>query len=157
MTTDKKLNITLLAARIILALAVLGHGVQKLFGWFGGYGFDATVGFFTDTIGLPYIFAVLIILTETIGMIALILGLFGRWLSISVILIMLGAIFTVHGSVGFFMNWDGTLQGEGYEFHLLAIGLALPIAIHGAGAYSLDQYILNRLAKVNKSKNALPV
>src|SRR5690349_21489541 len=119
--TDKKFDLTLLTIRLVVAFVMLAHGVQKLFGWFGGFGFDATMGFFTQTMGLPYLLALLIILAETIGMLFLIAGLFSRYISLIVIAIMAGAIFTVHGSHGFFMNWFGTLKGEGYEYHILVI------------------------------------
>lgn len=102
-TLINTLDITLLLARIFLAGIVFAHGAQKLLGWFAGYGFSATADYFVETIGLPYLFAVLIILAESVGMIVLALGLFSRILSASVILIMLGAIFTEHGQFGFFM------------------------------------------------------
>lgn len=140
-------DIGLFIGRLVLSTVIAGHGFQKLFGWFGGYGFDATVNFFTSTVGLPYIVAVLIILTETAGMIALAAGLFSRILSVSLILILFGAIFTVHGAQGFFMNWSGAQGGEGYEYHLLAIGLASVISVNGSGKISLDALIRARLSK----------
>ncbi len=78
-----KLNFTLALTRMVVGFVVLSHGVQKLFGWFGGYGFEGTMGFFTNTIGLPYAFGVLIIIAETFGMLALMAGLFTRFLSIA--------------------------------------------------------------------------
>jgi putative oxidoreductase len=133
-----------LALRLILGVVVLSHGVQKLFGWFGGFGFDGTVNFFTQSIGIPYPFAVLIILAETFGMLLLILGIFGRYLAGSIIVIMAGAIITIHGANGFYMNWSGNLAGEGFEYHLLAIGLALALAMNGTGSYSLDRFLFKR-------------
>jgi putative oxidoreductase len=78
-------------------------------------------------------------------MLALIAGFAARLLAITLILIMLGAIITAHGEFGFFMNWFGTQGGEGYEYHLLVIGLALVIALNGAGAYSIDAYIQSKV------------
>ena len=144
MITNKKFDLTLLLSRVILGTVVLGHGVQKLLGWFNGYGFDGTMGFFTETIGLPYIFGLLIILTETVGMLALILGLFGRFIAGSLIVIMVGAIITTHGQFGFFMNWNGNQGGEGYEFHLLIIALSLVTTILGSGGYSLDHLLFSK-------------
>ncbi len=138
------LDVTLLLTRIFLGGIVFAHGAQKLFGWFAGYGFDGTVDYFTETIGLPYLLAVLIILAESIGMITLVLGLFSRILSASVILIMLGAIFAAHGQFGFFMNWSGTKAGEGVEFHLAIIALAAVVMLQGAGFYSIDNYLLRK-------------
>lgn len=137
-------DVTLLLTRIFLGGIVFAHGAQKLFGWFAGYGFDGTVDYFTETIGLPYLLAVLIILAESIGMIALVLGLFSRILSASVILIMLGAIFAAHDQFGFFMNWSGTKAGEGVEFHLAIIALAAVVMLQGAGFYSIDNYLLRK-------------
>ena len=60
---------------------------------------------------------------------------------------MVVAIFTAHASNGFFMNWAGSQKGEGFEYHLLAIGLALVVIIQGAGKASLDGLIASRLQK----------
>jgi putative oxidoreductase len=144
MLTNKKFDLTLLLSRVILGTVVLGHGVQKLLGWFGGYGFDGTMGFFTDTIGLPYIFGLLIIASETAGMLALILGFLGRFIALSLIVIMAGAIVTTHGQFGFFMNWSGNQGGEGYEFHLLVIALSTVTVLNGSGTYSLDQFLFSK-------------
>ncbi|RYY20803.1 MAG: DoxX family membrane protein, partial [Sphingobacteriaceae bacterium] len=50
-------NVTALIARIALGITVFPHGAQKLLGWYGGYGFEGTMGFLTGTAGLPYIIA----------------------------------------------------------------------------------------------------
>lgn len=127
-----------------IGMVVAAHGAQKLLGWFGGYGFDGTMGFFTEVIGLPYITALAIILLESAGMILLALGLYSRLLSGSMVLTMIGAILTTHGQHGFFMNWSGTQGGEGFEFHLLLIALSSVIMINGAGALSLDALIFRK-------------
>ena len=127
---------------------VAAHGAQKLLGWFGGYGFDGTMGFFTEVIGLSYIIALAIIQLESAGMIVLALGLFSRFLSGSLIVIMIGAILTTHSQHGFFMNWSGTQAGEGFEFHLLIIALSIVIMINGAGALSLDAMIFRKRSLV---------
>jgi putative oxidoreductase len=149
MKTNRTLDASLLISRIMLGIVIAGHGAQKLFGWFGGYGFDGTIGFFTGVVGLPYFLALSIMLAETIGMIALVFGFLSRIISTSLILIMLGAIITTHGQFGFFMNWSGVQAGEGFEFHLLVIALASVIAINGAGAFSVDAYIRSKLPKEN--------
>jgi putative oxidoreductase len=137
----KTFDITLLFTRMLIAVVIFGHGAQKLFGWFGGYGFDGTVGYFTTTVGLPYFLAVLIILAESLGMVALALGLFSRFIAGSVIAIMLGAVLITHAQYGFYMNWFGAQQGEGIEYHLLIMGLSAIIVVNGAGAYALDPAI----------------
>jgi putative oxidoreductase len=142
--SGNKFDISLLLVRVSLGGVVGMHGVQKLLGWFDGYGFEGTVGFFTQTIGLPYAFAVAIILAESVGMIALIAGLFSRVLSAVVIVLMIGAILTVHAPYGFYMNWSGAQGGEGFEYHLVVIVLSGLIILNGAGAFSLD-YVLKKM------------
>jgi putative oxidoreductase len=143
--TEKKLNVTLLVVRITVGFIVLAHGVQKLFGWFGGYGFTGTMEFFTEFIGLPYLLGLAIILAETAGMVSLISGLFTRFMAASVIVIMIGAIVTMHFDNGFYMNWEGTSKGEGFEFHLLIIVLAAVSLLFGPGNYSLDQLLTRKI------------
>jgi putative oxidoreductase len=152
--TDKKLDHTLLATRLTVAFVILAHGVQKLFGWFGGFGYEGTMGFFTQAMGLPYIVALLIIVAETFGMLALAAGLLSRFLSATVIAIMLGAIFTVHRANGFYMNWFGSQQGEGYEYHILVIALALITLVNGAGAFAVDNIFVTRKKKTISATDA---
>lgn len=154
MKTQKLKDTSLLIARIILGTVIAGHGSQKLLGWFGGFGFDGTMQFFTTAVGLPYILALLIILAESLGMVALIAGFGTRIFSAALIPIMLGAIITTHGQFGFFMNWFGAQGGEGIEFHLLVIALAALLSLNGAGTYSVDAYLQGRL---KDSKGALTV
>ena len=144
-STEKKLNVTLLVIRITIGLIVLAHGVQKLFGWFGGYGFTGTMDFFTESIGLPYLLGVAIILAETLGMVSLISGLFTRFMSASLIVIMVGAIVTMHFDYGFYMNWGGASKGEGFEFHLLIIVMAAVSLLFGPGDYSFDQFLTRKI------------
>lgn len=140
-TTNKTIDLTLLITRATLGTVVFAHGAQKLLGWFGGYGFEGTMGFFTNDIGVPYVVGLLIILAESVGMVALVLGLLSRLISASLVAIMAGAIVTTHLPYGFFMDWSSTQGGEGYEFHLLIIALAFVVILNGAGAYSLDHLI----------------
>jgi putative oxidoreductase len=153
MKTQKSIDITLLITRLIVGAVVFAHGAQKLFGWFGGYGFEGSMGFFINDIGLPYIFAFLIIIAESLGMIALIAGFLSRIVSGALVLIMLGAIVTTHFQYGFFMNWEGAQPGEGFEFHLLVIALSLVTVLNGAGSYSVDHVLL----KTFRSKAAQPL
>ena len=107
-----------LILRVALGGVIFAHGAQKLLGWYGGFGFEGTMGFFTQKMGLPWLIAFLVIIGESIGSLGLIAGLFTRFTAASFIVIMLGAIVTVHLPQGFFMNWFGQQQGEGFEFHL---------------------------------------
>lgn len=134
MATDK--DFAAMVARIFLGIIILPHGMQKLLGAFGGNGFEATMGFFTS-MAMPWIVAFLVIMAESLGALALILGLVGRFMSFGIFAVMLGATF-MHLDNGFFMNWFGAQSGEGFEYHLLAIGLALVVMIKGSGAASVD-------------------
>jgi len=127
--------------RVILGCVMLPHGAQKLFGWFGGFGFTNTMTYFTQTAGLPWIIAFLIIMGESLGSLGLIVGFFTRLSALGLICIMLGAITTVHIPNGFFMNWFGKQAGEGFEYHLLVIGICIPLLISGGGKYSVDGLI----------------
>jgi len=124
--------------RIVLGLILFPHGAQKMLGWFGGYGFNGTMGFLTGTAGLPWIMAFLVIAIEFFGAIALIVGFATRIVAVGIISLFTGIIATSHLQNGFFMNWYGNLKGEGYEFHLLIIGMAIALLISGAGKWSID-------------------
>ena len=133
--------------RLALGIVIFPHGAQKLLGWFGGPGLGPTLAFFSETMGLPPALGVLIIGAEFFGGLALILGAFSRVAAVGIGAIMLGAVFTVHASNGFFMNWIGTQPGEGFEYHLLALGLATATLIAGSGSLSIDRVIARRLGR----------
>jgi putative oxidoreductase len=132
--------------RVTLGLVMFPHGAQKLLGWFGGFGFDGTMGFFTQKMGLPWIIAFLIIIGESFGSLGLLAGFLTRFAAASLAVIMLGAITMVHLPHGFFMNWGGQQQGEGYEYHLLVIGIAAALLITGGGRWSVDRVVAERIA-----------
>ena len=131
--------------RVILGCVMFPHGAQKLFGWFGGFGFTNTMTYFTQTTGLPWIIAFLIIMVESLGSLGLILGFFTRLSAFGLICIMVGAIITVHIPNGLFMNWFGKQAGEGFEYHLLVIGISIPLLISGGGKYSVDGLINKKI------------
>jgi putative oxidoreductase len=131
-------------ARLALGIVILPHGAQKLLGWFGGGGVSGTIGFFQSAWGIPAALTVLVIAAESFGALALIMGLAGRFAALGIAAVMTGAVLLQHASVGFFMNWTGTQAGEGFEFHLLAVGLALVVAIKGSGALSIDRVLASR-------------
>ena len=132
------------AARLALGIVMFPHGAQKLLGWFGGHGFSGTMGYFTESVGLPWIAAFLVIVAEFFGSLGLIAGFLGRVAAAGIAAIMVGAIVTTHLPHGFFMNWTGNQAGEGFEFHLLALGLAAVVLIRGSGAASVDRWISTR-------------
>lgn len=133
--------------RVMLGIVFFPHGAQKLLGWFGGYGFSGTMGFFTGTMGIPAVFAFLAIIAEFFGSLGLITGLLTRVSAFGLTVNMLVAIFTTHLANGFFMNWTGQQAGEGFEYHLLALALLLVILVKGAGNFSVDRVIANKNEK----------
>jgi putative oxidoreductase len=132
---------TLTIVRLVLGLTFFMHGAQKMLGWFGGYGFHGSMGFFTQQLGIPAPLAFLAICAEFFGGLGLLVGLLSRIAALGIIVNMLVAIATVHHVNGFFMNWTGQQKGEGFEFHLLAIALAIVVLIKGSGAVSIDRAI----------------
>ena len=134
-----------LVMRLALGVVIFPHGAQKLLGAFGGHGFAGTMGYLTGSIGLPSPLAFLVIFAEFFGSLALILGALTRLAALGIGAVMIGAIATVHMKVGFFMNWAGQAKGEGFEYHLLALGLVVALMIVGGGRFSLDR-ILARVA-----------
>ncbi|MFQ5579915.1 MAG: DoxX family protein [Nitrospiria bacterium] len=145
--TDERWSSLIL--RVVVGLVIFPHGAQKLLGWFGGHGFLGTMGFFTDQMHLPVIVAFLVIIGESIGALAMIAGFFTRFVAASFIVIMSGAILLVHWPYGFFINWFGQQAGEGFEFHLLFIGIGLALMMTGGGRWSADRIIA---AKLKESK-----
>jgi putative oxidoreductase len=145
---------TPLILRLTLALVFFPHGAQKVLGWFGGYGFEGTMGFFTGTMHIPYAVALLPILTEFLAPFALVTGLLTRLAALALAVDMIVAVLTVHLANGFFMNWFGTQKGEGFEYHLLVIGLALALIVQGAGKRSLDA-LLARSFQNDPAKGAV--
>ncbi len=128
----------MLIVRLALGIVIFPHGAQKLVGWFGGHGFAGTMQFFTSQLGLPAVIAFLVIIAEFFGAISLITGFLGRVGAFGVLCVMLGAIFMIHLQNGFFMNWYGSQKGEGFEYHLLASGMALAVMVRGSGRFSID-------------------
>ncbi len=135
-TTD---DVALTVMRLMLGIVFFAHGAQKMLGWFGGYGFSGTMGFFTSQMHIPAVFAFLAIAAEFFGSIGLILGLLTRIAALGITGNMLVAVVMVHRHFGFFANWFGNQKGEGYEYHLLAIALSVALMIRGGGAFSADR------------------
>lgn len=136
-------DFSLTFARLLLGVVFFAHGAQKLLGWFGGFGFSGTVGAFTK-MGMPVALVFFVIFVEFFGGLSMLFGLLSRLAGLGITALMIGAILTVHIHNGFFMNWFGRQKGEGFEFHLLAIALAVLILVHGAGALSLDRLLSSK-------------
>jgi putative oxidoreductase len=130
-------GVTGLILRLTLTAVMFPHGAQKALGWFGGHGFKGTMKYFTDS-GIPTGFALLAIAAEFLGSLGFAVGLLTRVAAFGIACVMLVAIITVHWPHGFFINWYGNQKGEGIEYHLLALGIAITLIIVGAGTWSLD-------------------
>lgn len=134
-----------LIVRITLAFVMLPHGCQLLFGWFGGFGFTGTMNYFTQVEGLPWMIGFLVIALQFFGALAILVGFMGRFFAMAMAVLFFGMVVTSHWQHGFFMNWMGNQQGEGFEFHVLAIGLSLALLVSGSGAYSVDARLTKQL------------
>ena len=121
------------ALRICLGAILIPHGCQKLFGWFGGAGLERFATIFANIGYKPGLFWVLVVaLTEALGGLLLVLGLFTRVAALAVLIFMLNAIY-VTSAKGFF--WTA----GGLEYSLLIAFVALYFLIRGGGACSLDR------------------
>jgi putative oxidoreductase len=136
----------LLVLRVALAIVIFPMGAQKLLGWFGGAGFDGTMQFFS-ALGVPAGIAVLVIVSDFFGSLALAIGLVGRFAAFGTTMVMLGAMVLVHGQNGFFLNWNRDQAGEGIQFHLLVVAVAVVLMVNGSGAWSMDRLLLRRLTQ----------
>jgi putative oxidoreductase len=132
-------------ARVVLGLVIFPHGAQKMLGWFGGNGFSGTMGWFDQALHIPAPLAFLAIMAEFAGSLGLITGTLSRIAAFGIAVNLVVAILMVHLPNGFFMNWFGSQKGEGFEYHVLALGLALIVIIYGGGKASIDSFIENRI------------
>ena len=130
--------------RLVVGVVFFAHGDQKALGWFGGYGFAGTMGFFTGAMHIPAIFAFLAIAAEFLGGLGLIFGLLTRVAAFGIFCDMIVAVALVHARFGFFMNWTGAQKGEGYEYHILLLAASAFLMIRGAGAASVDRLLSSR-------------
>ncbi|MCL5023518.1 MAG: DoxX family protein [Nitrospirae bacterium] len=138
-------DISSLVLRVMLGVVFFPHGFQKLLGWFGGDGYPATMAVFTQKMGIPAFLAFLAIMAESLGSLGLLTGFLTRISALGIATNMVVAIFMVHIHNGFFMNWFGNKTGEGFEYHLLAIAIALALIIRGGGRWSVDKLLAKKL------------
>lgn len=129
----------LLILRVVLGIVFFPHGMQKLLGWFGGYGFAGTMDMFTTKLAIPAVFAFLAIMAEGLGSLGLITGFLTRVAAFGITVNMIVAVYLMHWQNGFFMNWFGNQKGEGYEYHLLVIAMGIALMIKGGGKWSVDK------------------
>lgn len=149
--TTNSNNWTALIVRLTLGIVIFPHGAQKLLGWFGGYGFNGTMGFLTSAAHLPWVLALLVILIEFFGSLFLIAGFATRIAALGMLANFIGIVYTSHFQNGFFMNWANTPNtGQGFEYHLLVIGISIALLIAGGGAASLDAALSKKKISNNK-------
>lgn len=141
LATDR--STSALVLRLTLAVVMFPHGAQKLLGWFGGPGFSGTTAYFAE-LGIPYVFGLLAIVAEFLGALALAAGFLSRIAAFGIGCVMIVAVWLEHLEFGFFMNWFGTMEGEGFEYHLLALGIVIAVLIAGSGRFSVDRWLLHR-------------
>jgi len=130
----------LLALRLALAVTIFPHGAQKLLGWWGGYGFSATMGAFTQMMGIPAPLALAVILTEFFAPLLLVLGLFTRLSALAIGVTMLVAALKVHLANGFFMP-------DGVEFFIPVVTISAVLLFKGAGRWALDTPLARKLGR----------
>ena len=126
--------------RVMVGITFIAHGVQKLFGIWGGAGLAGTGAYF-DSIGLSpgFPLAVAVGLTEFGGGLLLVAGTLTPYAAGALVLAMLGAIWKVHLANGYFLNWAITPgQGHGVEYNLVLIAALVCLAFTGPGAFSID-------------------
>lgn len=126
--------------RGMLGVVMFPHGAQKAFGWFHGPGVQGTLNAFSD-MGFPVWSTYILIFLESAGAVFLIAGVLTRIWALGFLISITICMALNHIQHGFFMNWYGQKQGEGFEFHLLVIAICLSLIISGSGRYSFDHLI----------------
>jgi putative oxidoreductase len=124
--------------RLALALVIFPHGAQKVLGWFDGAGFHKTVEMFVGA-GMPEPMAWLLMAIEFVGAAFLFFGFFTRICAFGIGGSQAICALMNHVQNGFFMNWAGTKAGEGFEYHILTVGIALALVFKGGGFLSIDR------------------
>lgn len=134
--SPRQMALALTIVRVVLGLAFIMHGGQKLF----VFGLAGVTGAFTQMgVPLPGLVGPFIAILEFFGGIALVLGLLSRVIGLLLACDMLGAIVLVHLKNGFFMP-------QGYELALALGAMALAVAVGGPGAFAIDDAIARRSA-----------
>jgi putative oxidoreductase len=135
-----------LLVRLALGIVMFPHGAQKVLGWFGGPGMTKTLQAFAG-MGFPAWSVAGLMAVESLGAVLLVFGFLSRLWAIGIGASMTICMFLNHVQNGFFMNWFGQQGGEGFEYHILVIGICLALLVKGGGALSVDR----RLCSVGNS------
>jgi putative oxidoreductase len=134
--------------RIALGAVILPHGAQKVLGWFGGQGMEKTLQAFA-AMGFPTWATACLMVVETLGAVLLILGFITRIWALGIGVSISICMYLNHLQHGFFMNWFGAQKGEGFEYHLLVIGICVALLIRGGGMISVDRGLGEEKKKYN--------
>jgi putative oxidoreductase len=134
-------SIPLFLIRLSLGAVMFAHGAQKALGWYGGPGIEKTIQIFTSKMNFPVWLILLLVVIEFFGSLGLIVGFLTRLAALGIGTSLAVCAYLNHFQNGFFMNWFGTQKGEGFEFHILAVGIALALVIKGGGFLSIDRVI----------------
>jgi len=124
--------------RLALGVVIFPHGAQKVLGWFGGAGLEKTLHTFGQ-MGFPVWATVLLMLVESVGALLLVAGFLTRLWAFGIGTSIAVCMLKYHVQYGFFMNWFGQQKGEGYEYHILILGIALALLVKGGGMLSVDR------------------
>jgi putative oxidoreductase len=141
--TKNDASMALLLIRLALGIVIFAHGAQKVLGWFGGAGFAGTIEVFRTNLSYPLWMVLLLMFIEFCGSLGLILGLMTRLSAVGIALIMVVCAYQNHLQNGFFMNWFGQKAGEGFEYHILVLGMCCALMSRGAGSFSLDHLFIS--------------
>jgi putative oxidoreductase len=135
-------SLTPIFLRLSLGVVMFAHGAQKVLGLFGGAGFEKTIEIFKTQMGFPTWITVLLMIIELFGSLGLIFGFLTRLCALSIGTSMAVCAYMNHLKNGFFMNWFGTQKGEGFEYHILVLGIALALIVKGGGLLSFDKALM---------------
>jgi putative oxidoreductase len=144
---ETDVNYIYLFLRLVAGVIIFPYGMQKLLGWFddfgGGVGIKASLAEFKKK-NVPALFAWMVIIGQSLGSIALILGFSGRIAAAGNFIIFTGALIN-HSPGGWTMNWTGKKSGEGVEYFVMLLSILLIIIIKGSGAMSIDLLLLQMI------------
>jgi putative oxidoreductase len=127
-----------LFVRVALGVVMFPHGAQKVLGWFSGPGITKTIEVF-GSMGFPMWAVIALMAVESLGSLLLIAGFLTRLWAVGIGTSITICMFMNHVQHGFFMNWFGQQKGEGYEYHILVIGICLALLVKGGGMLSVDR------------------
>ena len=131
-----------LMLRIPLGLIMMAHGSQKLLGLFGGHGLTGTFRNFEEKLGIPPIFTLLAIIAEFGGGFGVLTGFLTRLSALGIASVAVVAMYKVHWANGFFLNMNAVPgRGNGIEYDIALLGMALYLVVAGGGQWCLDRLI----------------